>query len=105
MSNDDFNSLLEWIDYNFEAYLALKEKEGLELRKGDFLQSDKKYQRLIENSDYIQKEQQSIISFLNDYIKDLDQYKEKIEELKRMKESNRNLSYKDQEVQQLFKKV
>lgn len=41
--NYDFASLLEWIDYNYEAYLNLKQKEDIDNKRRGFKESDKKY--------------------------------------------------------------
>jgi hypothetical protein len=104
-NNDDLNSMLEWIDYNFEAYLALKQKEDLEQKKQRFLESNKKYQKSIESSKYISDEQQSIINFLTDYIESLNYYEKKINESSFHYQNNRLLIQEEGNLKNLFQQI
>ena len=54
--NYDFISLLEWIDFNYEAYLFLKQKEDLEGKRSGFKESDKKYKTIMDNMQTVTSE-------------------------------------------------
>ncbi len=74
VDNYDFVSLLEWIDYNYEAYLYLQQKEELENKRSGFKESDKKYKGIMQNMKTVTNEQDNIMAFLDDYTGYLDKY-------------------------------
>lgn len=104
-NNDDLNYLLEWIDYNFEAYLALKQKEDLEHKKQKFSESQKKYLKSLETSKYVSDEQQSIMSFLGDYIESLEIYERKIEKADVTYRGNYYLNNQKNDVKKIFEEI
>lgn len=104
-NNDDLNYLLEWIDYNFEAYLALKQKEDLESKKMRFVESNKKYQKSLETSKYVSDEQQSIMNFLADYIGSLEFYEKKINEADGNFKRNNRLKGEEKNIKEIFREI
>ncbi len=103
--NEDFNYLLEWIDYNFEAYVAYKQKEDLENRRMGFKESDKKYKSIMADSKYVTDEQESILDFLTDYIQILDSLEKRIKEANSRGESNSNLKHNEYKTKEIFDKI
>jgi len=96
---------LEWVDYNYEAYLSLKQIDEIEDTKGAFQESDKKYKRLLDNSKYIEDEHNRILAILEESLKKINSYEKLILEAQQEKNSNRSLSKFDSDINKLFEKV
>ena len=79
-TNDDFNFLLEWLDYNFEAYLSLKEKISEEntLKEINKKESVKTIQSNAANK--MVQDLDGLVTYLEESLRHLNLYEKKLSE-------------------------
>lgn len=78
--NEDLCNLLAWLEYNYEAFLALKEKEQSMKMILDTKNKEKKYTSQAKSSKRILADLDEIIAYCDAHLTHLKLYKKKFEE-------------------------
>jgi hypothetical protein len=88
--NEDLYALLAWLEYNYEAFVALKEKEQAEKLTGDIKNKEKKYVGFNNNSQRLLTDLIDIVSYCEENLTHLKLYKKRLEEANELWMRNQN---------------
>jgi hypothetical protein len=78
--NEDLYHLLEWLEFNYEAFLVLKEKEQLLKTIKDTQDKEKKYAVQSQSSNLVLTDIDSLTSYTENHMNNLKVFKRKLEE-------------------------
>ena len=92
-NNDELNYLLEWLDYNFEAYVLLKERNTEEKIIKETHKKEGVKEIQTEGADKMLEEINGLIVYLEDNLQHLRIYEKKLNEALALHE--RNAKFKD----------
>ena len=103
--NDELNYLLEWLDYNFEAYILLKERNSEEkiIKETQKKESIKEVQT--EGTDKLLEEINGLINYLEDNLQHLRTYEKRLAEALNLHERNPKLGEVNKRTQKLFSEI
>lgn len=104
-TNDDFNFLLEWLDYNFEAYLSFKEKISEEntLKEINKKESVKTIQSNAANK--MVQDLDGLVTYLEESLRHLNLYEKKLSEAERLYKNGGQYREINKRAQNLFDNV
>ena len=88
--NEDLYALLAWLEYNYEAFVALKEKEQADKLIGDIKNKEKKYMGFSSNSGRLLADLVDIVSYCEENLNALKLYKKKLEDTNELWNRNPN---------------
>ena len=104
-NNDELNYLLEWLDYNFEAYVLLKERNSEEkiIKETHKKEGVKEIQS--EAADKMLEEINSLISYLEENLQHLRTYEKRLGEALDLHERNSKYNEINRKMEKLFKDI
>jgi hypothetical protein len=79
-NNEDLYLLLEWLEFNYEAFLSVKEKEQLQKTIKETEDKEKKYAVQSQSSDLIIKDIDNLTHYAETHMNNLKIFKKKLEE-------------------------
>lgn len=77
--NPDLVVMLEWLDYNAEIYLLLKERDQLKAQMSTIPSTEKRYNHMLENNNKLMTDCDTNVEMLDGYIMQLRNLKAKFE--------------------------
>lgn len=104
-NNDEINYLLEWLDYNFEAYVMLKERNSEEkiIKETHKKESIKEVQT--EAIDKMLEEIDELVTYLEDNLLHLRVYEKRLTEALNLHERNPKFAEINKRTQKLFSDI
>lgn len=104
-NNDEFNYLLEWLDYNFEAYVLLKERNSEEKIIKETMKKEGIKVVQSEAADKMLEEINSLVNYLEENLQHLRLYEKRLVEALNLHERNTKFAEINRKTQSLFKDV
>lgn len=87
--NEDLYGLLAWLEYNYEAFVALKEKEQAEKLIGDIKAKEKKYTGFSSNTQRLLNDLTDIVGYCEENLNALKIYKKRLEDVNELATVNK----------------
>ena len=103
--NEDLYFLLEWLEYNYEAFLALKDRDQSTQTIRDTKDKEKKYDVQIKASALILADIDNLLQYTDINLNHLRLYKRKFEEAKEIFARNSNSQNLAKKMANIFKSV
>lgn len=103
--NEDLYGLLAWLEYNYEAFVALKEREQADKMISDIKNKEKKYVGFNSNSQRLLTDLEDIIHYCEEHLNHLKLYQRKLSETRDLWLRNPNHDQLNDKMHRIFAAV